>query len=108
MKKKCFVTVVNEDYRELMEQLIKSHKLFCNFDLIVYTINFSVSDIKSEKIFFKQYLDKNLWEYKNLNKTDVIKNEYEKHKYTTLLKPLILKESLIESCGCVEHVYLVI
>jgi hypothetical protein len=96
MKKKCFVTVVNEDYRKYMGQLIKSHKLFCNFDLIVYTINFDLSDIKLEKVIFKEYFDKNLWEYENLSSNDIIKNQYEKHKYTTLLKPLILKESLIE------------
>lgn len=96
MKKKCFITIVNEDYKEYMEQLIKSHKLFSNVDLIVYTINFNLSDIKSEKVIFKEYFDKNLWEYENLNSNGVIKNQYEKHKYTTLLKPLILKESLIE------------
>ena len=96
MKKKCFVTVVNEDYKEYLGQLIKSHKLFCNFDLIVYTINFTLSDIKSNRVIFKEFYDKNLWEFENLNKNDVIKNEYEKHKYTTLLKPLILKESLNE------------
>ena len=95
MKKKCFITIVNEDYKEYMEQLIKSHKLFSNVDLIVYTINFNLSDIESEKVIFKEYYDKNLWEYENLNSNDVIKNQYEKHKYTTLLKPLILKESLI-------------
>ena len=96
MKKKCFVTVVNEDYKEYLVQLIKSHKLFCNFDLIVYTVNFTLSDIKSERVIFKEYYDKNLWEYENLNSKNIIKNQYEKHKYTTLLKPLILKESLNE------------
>lgn len=96
MKKKCFVTIVNEDYRKYLKQLIKSHELFCNFDLIVYTINFTLPDIKSDKVIFKEYYDKNLWEYENLRSDNIIKNQYEKHKYTTLLKPLILKESLIE------------
>ena len=60
------------------------------------TINFELTDIESEKVIFKQYFDKNLWEYENLGSNNNIKNQYEKHKYTTLLKPLILKESLIE------------
>lgn len=96
MKKKCFITIVNEDYKEYVGQLIKSHSLFSNIDLIVYTINFELTDIKSEKVIFKQYFDKNLWEYENLGSNNNIKNQYEKHKYTTLLKPLILKESLID------------
>jgi len=96
MKKKCFITTVNEDYKEYVGQLIKSHSLFSNIDLIVYTINFELTDIKLEKVIFKTYFDKNLWEYENLGSNDIIKNQYEKHKYTTLLKPLILKESLIE------------
>ena len=94
--KKCYVTVVNEAYKGLMEQLIKSHKLFCKNDLIIYTINFEITNLDSKKIIFKKYLDKNLLDYENLESTDIIKNEYEKHKYTTLLKPLILKESLLE------------
>jgi hypothetical protein len=97
MKKKCFITIVNQDYKEYVGQLIKSHSLFSNVDLIVYTINFELTDIKSEKVIFKQYFDKNLWEYENSNSNDIIKNQYEKHKYTTLLKPLILKESLNEN-----------
>jgi hypothetical protein len=97
MKKKCFITIVNQDYKEYIGQLIKSHSLFSNVDLIVYTINFELTDIKSEKVIFKQYFDKNLWEYENSNSNDIIKNQYEKHKYTTLLKPLILKESLNEN-----------
>jgi hypothetical protein len=96
MKKKCFITIVNEDYKEYAGQLIKSHSLFSNIDLIVYTINFELTDIKSEKVIFKKYFDKNLWEYENSTTNDIIKNQYEKHKYTTLLKPLILKESIIE------------
>lgn len=96
MKKKCFITIVNKDYEEYLGQLIKSYKLFCNIDLIVYTINFTFSNIKSEKIIFKEYFDENLWKYENLGSNDIIKNQYEKHKYTTLLKPLILKESLVE------------
>ena len=96
MKKKCFITTVNEDYKEYVGQLIKSHSLFSNIDLIVYTINFELTDIKSEKVIFKKYFDKNLWEYENSGLNNIIKNQYEKHKYTTLLKPLILKESLIE------------
>jgi hypothetical protein len=96
MKKKCFITIVNEDYKEYVGQLIKSHSLFSNIDLIVYTINFELTDIKSEKVIFKQYFDKNLWEYENSGLNNIIKNQYEKHKYTTLLKPLILKDSLIE------------
>jgi hypothetical protein len=95
MKKKCFITIVNEDYKEYVGQLIKSHSLFSNIDLIVYTINFELTDIESEKVIFKQYFDNNLWEYENLGSNNNIKNQYEKHKYTTLLKPLILKESLI-------------
>jgi hypothetical protein len=96
MKKKCFITIVNEDYKEYVGQLIKSHSLFSNIDLIVYTINFELTDIKSEKVIFKKYFDKNLWEYENSGLNNIIKNQYEKHKYTTLLKPLILKDSLIE------------
>ena len=96
MKKKCFITIVNEDYKEYVGQLIKSHSLFSNIDLIVYTINFELTDIESEKVIFKQYFDNNLWEYENLGSNNNIKNQYEKHKYTTLLKPLILKESLID------------
>ena len=96
MKKKCFITIVNEDYKEYVGQLIKSHSLFSNIDLIVYTINFELTGIKSEKVIFKKYFDKNLWEYENLGSNNNIKNQYEKHKYTTLLKPLILKESLID------------
>ena len=96
MKKKCYITIVNEDYFGYMEKLIKSHKLFSNNDFIIYTINFEVENSYSDKITFKKYFDKNLWDYENSNSRDVIKNQYEKHKYTTLLKPLILKESLLE------------
>ena len=38
-----------------------------------------------------------MWEYENSHSNDIIKNQYEKHKYTTLLKPLILRESLNEN-----------
>ena len=94
--KKCYVTVVNEAYKGYMEQLIKSHKLFCENDLIIFTINFEISNFDSEKIIFKKYFDSNLFDYEKFGSTITIKNEYEKHKYTTLLKPLILKESLLE------------
>ena len=94
--KKCYVTVVNEAYKGYMEQLIKSHKLFCENDLIIFTINFEISNFDSEKIIFKKYFDNNLLDYEKFGSTSTIKNEYEKHKYTTLLKPLILKESLLE------------
>jgi hypothetical protein len=96
MKKKCFITIVNEDYKGYIEQLIKSHSLFSNINLIVYTINFDFPEITSKKVIFKKYFDKNIWEYENLISNEIIKNQYEKHKYTTLLKPLILKESLSE------------
>ena len=94
--KKCYVTAVNEAYKGYMEQLIKSHKLFCENDLIIFTINFEISNFDSEKIIFKKYFDNNLLDYEKFGSTSTIKNEYEKHKYTTLLKPLILKESLLE------------
>ena len=74
MKKKCFITTVNEDYKEYVGQLIKSHSLFSNVDLIVYTINFELTDIKSEKVIFKKYFDKNLWEYENSGLNNIIKN----------------------------------
>ena len=77
--KKCYVTIVNEAYKGYMEQLIKSHKLFCENDLIIFTINFEISNFDSEKIIFKKYFDNNLLDYEKFGSTSTIKNEYETH-----------------------------
>ena len=86
MKKKCFVTVVNEDYKEYLVQLIESHKLFCNFDLVVYTVNFTLSDFISERVIFKEYYDKNLWEYEKLNSKNMTKKEIKVKNLSVAIK----------------------
>lgn len=91
MSKITYVTLVNEDYKPYLDQLIKSHQLFCGFGLIVYTINFEITDQSYENITFKKFKDENILEYENGGQNRYIKNEFEKHKYTTLLKSKVLK-----------------
>ena len=91
MIKKTYITIVNEEYKPYLEQLIKSHQLFSKINLIVFTINFDIDDINYKNIKFIKFTDSNLIEYDTLGSNKFIKNQYEKHKYTTLLKPKILQ-----------------
>lgn len=94
MKKTTYVTLVNKHYEPYLDQLIKSHQMFSRINLIVYTINFEISDSTYKNIEFIKYDDKNILEYETTGENKYIKNDFEKHKYTTLLKPKILKNFL--------------
>ncbi len=95
MEKFTYITIVNESYKPYLDQLIRSHQLFSKFDLIVYTINFEL-DYPYRNVKYLKYTDENLLEYEKTGSNLYIKNEYEKHKYTTLLKPKILSIFLEE------------
>jgi hypothetical protein len=92
MKKISYVTVVNEHFEPLLEQLIRSHQLFSRIDLTVYTINFEIKNKNYSNITFIKMVDENLLEFDSTGKNKYIKNEYEKHKYSTLMKPKVLKK----------------
>ena len=91
MKNTTYVTLVNKHYEPYLEQLIKSHQMFSRIHLIVYTINFEILDSPYKNIEFIKYDDENILEYETTGENKYIKNDFEKHKYTTLLKPKILK-----------------
>jgi len=92
MLKISYTTIVNRDFEPYLEQLIKSHQMFSRIDLTVYTINFDYESKEYKNINFIQLVDENLQEFDKTGKNKYIKNTYEKHKYTTLLKPKILKK----------------
>jgi len=94
MLKITYTTVVNENYRPYLDLLIKSHQMFSRIDLTVYTVNFEIKNNKYSNVNFIQLVDENLLEFDNTGKNKYIKNEYEKHKYTTLLKSKVLKKFL--------------
>jgi len=92
MLKITYTTVVNENYRPYLDLLIKSHQMFSRIDLTVYTVNFEIKNNKYNNVNFVELIDKNLLEFDITGKNKYIKNEYEKHKYTTLLKSKVLKK----------------
>jgi hypothetical protein len=92
MLKITYTTVVNENYRPYLDLLIKSHQMFSRIDLTVYTVNFEIKNNKYSNVKFIQLVDENLQEFDITGKNKYIKNEYEKHKYTTLLKSKVLKK----------------
>jgi hypothetical protein len=92
MLKITYTTVVNENYRPYLDLLIKSHQMFSRIDLTVYTVNFEIKNNKYSNVKFIQLVDKNLQEFDTTGKNKYIKSEYEKHKYTTLLKSKVLKK----------------
>ena len=94
MIKKTYITIVNETYLPFLDQLIRSHQLFSRIDLNVFTVNFKFLGPTYEGIKFIEYIDENLEEYLNTGCNKFIKEEYQRHKYTTLLKPKILKKFL--------------
>jgi hypothetical protein len=94
MKRISYITVVNEHFEPLLQQLIKSHQMFSRIDLTVYTINFEIENKNYNNINFIKMVDENLLEFDSTGKNKYIKNEYEKHKYSTLMKPKILKNFL--------------
>lgn len=87
----AYTTVVNEHFEPLLRQLIKSHQMFSRIDLTVYTINFDIEDNNYSNITFVKVIDENLLEFDLTGKNKYIRNEYEKHKYSTLMKPKVLK-----------------
>ena len=91
MKKTTYVTLVNKHYEPYLEQLIRSHQMFSRIHLIIYTINFEILDSPYKNIEFIRYDDSNILEFETTGENKHIKNNFEKHKYTTLLKPKILK-----------------
>ena len=92
MLKITYTTIVNEPYVPYLEQLIKSHQMFSRIDLTVYTVNFEIKNNKYSNVNFIQLVDENLQEFDKTGKNKYIKNGYEKHKYTTLLKSKVLKK----------------
>ena len=94
MLKITYTTVVNENYIPYLDLLIKSHQMFSRIDLTVYTVNFEIKNNKYGNVNFIQLVDGNLQEFDNTGKNKYIKNDYEKHKYTTLLKSRVLKKFL--------------
>lgn len=90
-KKITYTTIVNSEYLPYLKILLKTHKKFCNINLIVYTINFDYQDTDYENVKFIRYDDFNLIEYEEKGFNKFIRNDYEKHKYTTFLKPIILQ-----------------
>ncbi len=94
MEKITYVTLANKQYEPYLEQLIRSHQMFSRINLIVYTINFRILESPHKNIEFIKYDDENILEFETTGKNKYIKDEFEKHKYTTLLKPKILKNFL--------------
>jgi hypothetical protein len=92
MLKITYTTVVNENYRPYLDFLIKSHQMFSRIDLTVYTVNFEIKNNNYSNVNFIQLVDENLQEFDTTGKNKYIKSEYEKHKYTTLLKSKVLKK----------------
>jgi hypothetical protein len=91
MLKISYTTIVNRDFEHYLHQLIKSHQMFSRIDLTVYTINFEIKNDEYKNVNFVTFIDENLQEFDDTGKNKYIKNEYEKHKYTTLLKSKVLK-----------------
>jgi hypothetical protein len=66
--------------------------MFSRIDLTVYTVNFNINDNKYKNVKFVKFEDTNLLEFDEIGYNKYIKNDYEKHKYTTLLKTKILNK----------------
>ena len=92
MLKISYTTIVNKDFEPYLMQLIKSHQMFSRIDLTVYTINFEIKSNEYNNVNFVQLFDENLQEFDDTGENKYIKNVYEKHKYTTLLKSKALKK----------------
>ena len=92
MLKISYTTIVNEHFEPYLQQLIKSHQMFSRIDLTVYTVNFEIKNNDYRNVNFIKYVDNNLQEFDETGENKYIKNEYEKHKYTTLLKSKVLKK----------------
>ncbi len=93
MLKISYVTIVNEHFEPYLDQLIRSHRMFSRIDLTVYTINFDIKKYNYSNIKFIEFYDENLLEFEENGNNKFINSEYEKHKYTTLLKTKILKRT---------------
>jgi hypothetical protein len=93
MIKLCYITIVNENYLPFLHELLKTHQKFSKTDLIVYTVNFTLENYNYDNVTFITYQDNNLSDYDNNRPNKYISNDYEKHKYTTFLKPKILQDS---------------
>jgi len=91
MSKITYVTLVNKQYEPYLDQLIRSHQTFSRIDLTVYTINFDAKKSNYGNIKFIEFYDGNLLEFEERGNNKFINSEYEKHKYTTLLKTKVLK-----------------
>ena len=92
MLKISYTTIVNEQFEPYLQQLIKSHQMFSRIDLTVYTVNFEIKNNEYSNVNFIKLIDENLQEFDEKGENKYIKNEYEKHKYTTLLKSKVLKK----------------
>jgi hypothetical protein len=92
MLKISYTTIVNEQFEPYLQQLIKSHQMFSRIDLTVYTVNFEIKNNEYNNVTFIKFIDENLQEFDETGKNKYIRNEYEKHKYTTLLKSKVLKK----------------
>jgi hypothetical protein len=89
-----YTTIVDQNYIPLLDKLIQTHQKFSNINLMIFTINFEITDVSYKNIEFVKYNDEILEGYMNNQYNSFIKNDREKHKYTTTLKPKILKNYL--------------
>ena len=85
----AYTTVVNEFYLPILDKLIETHQKFSKIDLYVYTINFDITDREYSNIKFIKCTDDHLLDYEK-GKSTIIKDNAQKHKYNTTLKPKFL------------------
>jgi hypothetical protein len=85
----AYTTVVNEFYLPILDKLIETHQKFSKIDLYVYTINFDITDREYSNIKFIKCTDDHLLDYEK-EKSTIIKDNAQKHKYNTTLKPKFL------------------
>ncbi len=85
----AYTVIVDEFYLPILDKLIQTHQRFSKIDLYVFTVNFEVNDRKYSNIKFIKCTDKTLQDFNKGDRT-IIKNDFEKHKYSTTLKPKFL------------------
>ena len=90
----AYTVIIDKFYLPILDKLIQTHQKFSKIDLYVFTVNFEVTDRKYSNIKFIKCTDKTLQDFNKGDRT-IIKNDREKHKYSTTLKPKFLS-SFIE------------
>ena len=89
LPKRCFVTHCDEPYVPILQGLLKSHELFSNIPLVVYTINFDY-DIKQNNVITIRY-DADL-------DNSPTKHEHYEFGVEGKIKAMMLKPSIIQNC----------